>query len=47
MKTLQIKRCIAVTICIISMALAETSSSMCLFFIAKEPKMPKSLYKVD
>ncbi|UZW16224.1 cyclic lactone autoinducer peptide [Clostridium pasteurianum] len=47
MRTLKIKKCIAIALCTVSMIIAETSSSMCLFFLAKETKMPKSLYKVD
>ncbi|MGE5627773.1 MAG: cyclic lactone autoinducer peptide [Solirubrobacterales bacterium] len=47
MKLANIKKCLALVICAVSMVLAQTSSSMCLFFLAKEPKMPKSLYKVD
>ncbi|WP_155241865.1 cyclic lactone autoinducer peptide [Clostridium pasteurianum] len=47
MKTPNIKKFMAIAICTVSMIIAETSSSMCLFFLAKETKMPKSLYKVD
>ena len=47
MKQFKIKKFIALAICAISMVLATTSSSMCLLFLAKETKMPKSLYKKD
>lgn len=47
MKNSNIKKYLALAISIVSLVLAETSSSMCLFFLVKESKMPKSLYKVD
>ncbi|MBK1813744.1 cyclic lactone autoinducer peptide [Clostridium sp. YIM B02505] len=47
MKKLNFKKGLALTICALSMVLAETASSMCLFLLAKEPKMPESLYKRD
>lgn len=45
-KSLFIKN-IALAVCALAVILAETSSSLCIFFLAKEPKMPKSLYKRD
>lgn len=47
MKLLNAKKYTALAICTAAIILAKTSSSMCLFFIAKEPKMPGSLYKID
>jgi cyclic lactone autoinducer peptide len=47
MKTLSIKKNLALLICSIVMAVAATSSSMCIFWSFNECKMPKSLYKVD
>ncbi|MBV4438700.1 hypothetical protein [Clostridium tyrobutyricum] len=47
MKLINIKKHTANTLSIIALSLAKASSSKCLFFLAKEPKMPKSLYKKD
>lgn len=47
MKLWNIKKHTASTLSTIALSLAKTSSSMCLFFFAKEPKMPKTLYKKD
>lgn len=47
MNVCNIKKYAARTLCTIALVLAKISSSMCLFFLAKETKMPKSLYKKD
>jgi|GEM_PF-2227843 len=47
MKLLSIKKYTASALSTVALSLAKTSSSMCLFFLAKEPKMPKTLYKKD
>ena len=47
MKTLVIRKKLALLICTIAMAVAATSSTMCIWWMFNESKMPKSLYKVD
>lgn len=47
MRFLKVKKNLAVLICTIAMAIAATSSSMCLIWLFNESKMPKSLYKLD
>lgn len=47
MKYLKTKKKLAIFISTIAMAVAATSSAMCLSFIFDEPKMPTSLYMVD
>lgn len=47
MKNLMLKKNLASLISIILMAVATSSSTTCISFIFDEPKMPKSLYKVD
>jgi cyclic lactone autoinducer peptide len=46
MKTNKLKNFLAVSLSAIAMMVAATSSTMCCFHF-EEPKMPKSLYKVD
>jgi cyclic lactone autoinducer peptide len=47
MKSFKIKKSMALLISAIAMFAATTSSSLCCWWIFEEPKMPKSLYKVD
>jgi len=47
MNYLRLNKKLAVLISTIALAVASTSSAMCFVFLFDEPKMPKSLYKVD
>lgn len=47
MEKRSIKKLIALLASTIAMLVATTSSSMCWSHIFAEPKMPKSLYKMD
>ncbi|WP_160692146.1 cyclic lactone autoinducer peptide [Clostridium sp. C2-6-12] len=46
MKTNKLKNFLALSLSAIAMVVAATSSTMCCVYF-EEPKMPKSLYKVD
>jgi len=46
MKITKIKSFLALSLSAVAMLVATTSSTMCSWFF-EEPKMPKSLYKVD
>lgn len=46
MKITKIKSFLALSLSAVAMLIATTSSTMCSYF-CEEPKMPKSLYKVD
>lgn len=46
MKTNRFKNFLALSLSAIAMMVAAASSTMCCFHF-EEPKMPKSLYKVD
>jgi hypothetical protein len=41
------KKNTAAFLCSIALVLAQSASSMCVIFLIKEPKMPKSLYIRD
>lgn len=47
MKIFNFKKSIAHILFVLSILLANTSSSVCISILFKEPKMPKSLYKFD
>jgi len=47
MKNSIIRKRLALLVCSIAMAVAAASSSMCIWWLTEESKMPKSLYKVD
>jgi len=47
MKNLKMRKKYALIISAIAMTVAAASTAMCFLFIFDEPKMPKSLYKVD
>ena len=47
MKITRIKSFLALSLSAIAMFVAATASTMCGFSHFEEPKMPKSLYKVD
>lgn len=47
MKNTKIKKNLALFVCTIAMSVAAVSTSMCAFWFFNEPKMPKSLYKLD
>jgi hypothetical protein len=47
MKSTKTKKFIASVISDVSTVLAKTSSCKCLYLLAKEAKMPESLYKKD
>lgn len=46
MKSQKIKKWLALILSSVAMVAATTASTMCIFFLFDEPKMPKSLYKV-
>ncbi|MBD7910148.1 AgrD family cyclic lactone autoinducer peptide [Clostridium cibarium] len=47
MKSFKFKKSMALLISAIAMLAATTSSSLCFWLFFEEPKMPKSLYKVE
>ncbi|MBW9154625.1 cyclic lactone autoinducer peptide [Clostridium estertheticum] len=47
MKNYDFRKRLALVICSGLMAVAATSSSMCIVWLFNECKMPKSLYKID
>lgn len=47
MKSKKIKKSLALILSAVGMLAATVASSMCLWFVFDEPKMPKSLYKVQ
>lgn len=47
MKNLKMSKKLPILISTVAMAIAATSSSMCLWVTFNECKMPKSLYKAD
>lgn len=47
MKIIKIKSLLALSLCAAAMFVASTASTMCGMSHFEEPKMPKSLYKVD
>lgn len=47
MNKLIIRKKLALLVCAIAMATATTSSSLCVWWLFDEIKMPKSLYKLD
>ena len=46
MKINKLKNFLALSLSAIAMMVAAASSTMCCFYF-EEPKMPKSLYKID